>query len=61
MIVVVMRGSGFTPLEQTIMDSGMPHRIVELREDFQRLMAARDKDTIEQLTGFGALKLIGPA
>jgi len=50
-IVVVMRGSGFTPLEQTIMDSGEPHRIVELREDFQRLMAARYKDTIEQLTG----------
>jgi uncharacterized protein YbcI len=50
-IVVVMRGSGFTPLEQTIMDSGQPERIVELREDFQRMMAPRYKDTIEQLTG----------
>jgi uncharacterized protein YbcI len=50
-IVVVMRGSGFTALEQTIMDSGEPHRVVELREDFQRLMAERYKHTIEALTG----------
>lgn len=50
-IVVVMRGSGFTALEQTIMDSGEPHRVVELREDFQRLMAVRYRDTIEELTG----------
>ena len=50
-IVVVMRGSGFTALEQTIMDSGEPHRVVELREDFQRMMAARYKQTIEELTG----------
>ncbi len=49
-IVVVMRGSGFTALEQTIMDSGEPERVVELREDFQRLMAARYKQTIEELT-----------
>jgi uncharacterized protein YbcI len=50
-IVVVMRGSGFTALEQTIMDSGEPERIVELREDFQRMMATRYKGTIEALTG----------
>ena len=37
-IVVVMRGSGFTPLEQTIMDSGDPERVVAMREDFQRVM-----------------------
>ena len=38
-IVCVMRGSGFTPLEQTIMDSGEPDRVIEMREDFQRVMA----------------------
>jgi hypothetical protein len=38
-IVVVMRGSGFTPLEQTIMDSGEPARVIAMREDFQRVMA----------------------
>jgi uncharacterized protein YbcI len=49
-IVVVMRGSGFTALEQTIMDSGEPERVVDLREDFQRMMAVRYKETIEELT-----------
>jgi uncharacterized protein YbcI len=50
-IVVVMRGSGFTALEQTIMDSGEPQRVVELRENFQRMMAIRYQETIEDLTG----------
>jgi uncharacterized protein YbcI len=50
-IVCVMRGSGFTPLEQTIMDSGEPDRVVEMREDFQRVMADRYKNAIEELTG----------
>jgi Na+-translocating membrane potential-generating system (MpsC) len=47
-IVVVMRGSGFTPLEQTIMDSGEPERVIAMREDFQRVMAtigARSRTT----------------
>jgi uncharacterized protein YbcI len=50
-IVVVMRGSGFTPLEQTIMDSGEPTRVVAMREEFQRVMADRYKQMIEDLTG----------
>ncbi len=45
-----MRGSGFTTLEQTIMDSGDPERVVAMREDFQRVMAERYKSTIEELT-----------
>jgi uncharacterized protein YbcI len=50
-IVIVMRGSGFTPLEQTIMNSGEPNRVVAMREDFQRVMATRYKEAIEELTG----------
>jgi uncharacterized protein YbcI len=50
-IIVVMRGSGFTPLEKTIMDSGEPDRVIAMREDFQRVMAGRYSETIEQLTG----------
>jgi uncharacterized protein YbcI len=50
-IVVVMRGSGFTPLEQTIMNSGEPARVVAMREDFQRVMEDRYKQAIEELTG----------
>ena len=40
-IVVVMRGSGFTPLERTIMNSGQPDRVIAMREDFQRVMSKR--------------------
>src|SRR5947209_348901 len=50
-IVVVMRGSGFTPLEKTIMESGQPQRVVDMRHDFQHIMTKRFTDTIEELTG----------
>jgi uncharacterized protein YbcI len=50
-ILVVMRGSGFTALEQTHMDSGRPGRVVAMREEFQEMMAKRYKETIEELTG----------
>ncbi len=60
-IVVVMRGSGFTPLEQTIMESGEPDRIVSMREDFQRVMAGRYTQTIEELTGRKVLAFLSQA
>jgi uncharacterized protein YbcI len=50
-IVVVLRGSGFTALEQTIMDSGDGPRVVAMRENFQEMMAGRYTDLIERLTG----------
>jgi uncharacterized protein YbcI len=54
-IVVVMRGSGFTPLEQTIVNAGQPERVIAMREDFQRVMAPRYKDILEALTGHQVL------
>jgi uncharacterized protein YbcI len=60
-IVVVMRGSGFTPLEKTIMESGQPDRVIAMREDFQRVMAARYKETIEKLTGRKVLAFLSQA
>jgi len=60
-IVVVMRGSGFTPLEQTIMDSGAPDRVVAMREDFQRVMATRYKQVIEDLTDRKVLAFLSQA
>jgi uncharacterized protein YbcI len=51
MIIVVLRGCGFIPLEQTIMDSGEPERVLAMRKDFQRLMAGRFQRVIEELTG----------
>ena len=60
-IVVVMRGSGFTPLERTIMDSGEPDRVIAMREDFQRVMASRYKQVIEELTGRKVLAFLSQA
>jgi uncharacterized protein YbcI len=60
-IVVVMRGSGFTPLEQTIMDSGEPDRVIAMREDFQRVMASRYKETIKELTGRDVVAFLSQA
>ena len=51
LIVVVLRGTGFTPLEETMMDSGDPGRVVDIRHDFQRVMTDRYKQAIEELTG----------
>jgi uncharacterized protein YbcI len=60
-IVVVLRGSGFTPLEQTIMDSGQPDRVIAMREDFQRVMAAKYRQKIEELTGRKVLAFLSQA
>jgi len=60
-ILVVMRGSGFTALEQTIMESGDPGRVVEMRENFQDMMAARYTQTIEELTGRTVLAYLSQA
>ena len=60
-IVVVMRGSGFTPLEQTIMDSGEPARVVAMREDFQRVMRQRYESTIKELTGRNVVAFLSQA
>jgi uncharacterized protein YbcI len=51
MVVVVMRDSGFTPLERTVMDSGEPERVVAMRTEFQRVMRRRYRELIESLTG----------
>jgi uncharacterized protein YbcI len=60
-IVVVMRGSGFTPLEKTIMDSGQPDRVVEMRHEFQHMMTQRFTSTIEELTGRKVLAFLSQA
>ncbi len=60
-IVVVMRGSGFTPLEQTIMDSGHPDRVVDMRHEFQHMMNTRFTETIERLTDRKVLAFLSQA
>jgi uncharacterized protein YbcI len=60
-VVCVLRGVGFTPLERTMMDGGEPERIVAMREDFQRLMASRYKELIEDLTDRKVLAFLSQA
>ena len=49
-IVCVLR-NGFTPHERTIADSGEMGRVIEMRQDFQRLMERKYRETIETITG----------
>jgi uncharacterized protein YbcI len=60
-IVVVMRGSGFTPLEQTMMDGGQADRVVTMRHEFQHLVTKRFTSTIEELTGRKVLAFLSQA
>jgi uncharacterized protein YbcI len=49
-IVCVLR-NGFTAHEQTIADGGDMGRVIEMRQDFQRLMEAKYREAIESITG----------
>jgi uncharacterized protein YbcI len=60
-VVCVLRGSGFTAIEKTMMDSGEPDRVVAMREDFQRVMAERYRETIERLTDRKVVAFISQA
>lgn len=60
-VVCVLRGSGFTPLEQTIMDSGDGDRVVAMRESFQEMMARSYSELIEELTGRKVLAFLSQA
>jgi uncharacterized protein YbcI len=60
-VVCVLRGAGFTALEQTIMDSGDGKRVVAMRENFQEMMAKRYKEMIEELTGRNVLAFLSQA
>jgi uncharacterized protein YbcI len=60
-VVVVLRDSGYSPMEQTLMDAGEPEGVVALRESFQRLMAQRYTDMIERLTDRKVVAFISQA
>jgi uncharacterized protein YbcI len=61
LVVVVMRGSGFTPLEQTIMDDGGADRVVALRHDFQVLIGDLYREAVEELTGCKVVAFLSQA
>ena len=49
-IVCVLR-NGFTAHERTIVEGGDSGRVIEMRQDFQRLMERQYRETIETITG----------
>ena len=48
-IVCVLR-NGFTAHERTIVESGGQRRVIEMRQDFQRLMESRYRDVVDRIT-----------
>jgi uncharacterized protein YbcI len=50
LIVCVLRDA-HTTIEQTMIESGEPEKVLEMRRDFQRMMGAQYKGIIEKLTG----------
>jgi uncharacterized protein YbcI len=50
-LIVCVLSNGFTPIERTMMEGGEPHRVLEMRRDFQRMMKERYTTMIEELTG----------
>jgi uncharacterized protein YbcI len=48
-IVCVLR-NGFTAHERTIVQSGEQRRVLEMRQDFQRLMESRYREAVEEIT-----------
>ncbi len=60
LVVCVLR-DGFTAHEQTIVSSGEPERVVEMRRDFQRMMGDRYRGMIEELTGRRVIAFLSQA
>ena len=54
LIISVLR-DGFIALERTMMESGEPERVLEMRREYERLMKTRYSEMIEQLTGRNVL------
>lgn len=59
-IVCVLR-NGFTPHERTIVEGGDPGRVIEMRQDFQRLMERKYRETIETITGRRVIAFLSQA
>ena len=61
MIVCVLRDSGFSPIEQTMVNSGEPNRVVDMRHDFQRMMTKNYIGAIEDLTSRRVIAFLSQA
>ena len=50
-LVMCVLSDGFTALERTMMESGEPGRVLEMRREYEQLMKTRYSEMIEELTG----------
>ena len=60
-LIVCVLSNGFTAIERTMMESGEPDRVLDMRRDFQRLMKERYSTMIEELTGRRVLAFLSQA
>lgn len=60
-LIVCVLSDGFTAIERTLMQGGEPHRVLEMRRDFQRLMKERYSEMVEELTGRNVLAFLSQA
>jgi uncharacterized protein YbcI len=60
-LVVCVLSDGFTAIEKTMMESGEPERVLDMRREFQRLMKIRYSQMIEELTGRKVLAFLSQA
>ena len=60
-LIVCVLSDGFTAIERTMMESGEPDRVLDMRRDFQRLMKERYTTMIEELTGRTVLAFLSQA
>lgn len=60
-LFVVMRDGGLTAAERTMIEIGGPDRVVELRREFQRMIAGRYRQEVAELTGHRVLGSLSQA
>ena len=60
LIISVLR-NGFIALERTMIKSGEPERVLDMRREYERLMKTRYSEMIEELTGRKVLAFMSQA
>jgi hypothetical protein len=60
-LFVVMRDGGLTVVERTMIEIGGPDGVLELRRDFQRMVAGRYREEVAELTGRRVLRSLAQA
>lgn len=60
-LIICVLSNGFTPIERTMVEGGEPHRVLEMRRDFHRMMKERYCGMIEQLTARRVLAFLNQA